>query len=205
MAAVSQKIPNLLGGISQQPDPVKLPGQVRNAVNVYLDPTFGCRKRPATEYIASLATDVPADAKWFPIFRDGNEKYAVAMYTPEGGQFTVRVWELGDGTERTVTMDGAAEDYFIDATYNDLSQVTIADYTLIANKKREVTMSNNNPADPNEVALAVVNQVAYNSTYSIDLDGSGGVEETVATSATKITLSPASWSCLLYTSDAADE
>ena len=29
MAAVSQKISNLLGGVSQQPDPIKLPGQVR--------------------------------------------------------------------------------------------------------------------------------------------------------------------------------
>ena len=60
MAAVSQKIPNLLGGISQQPDPVKLPGQVREAVNVYLDPTFGCRKRPSTEYVGTLASDIPA-------------------------------------------------------------------------------------------------------------------------------------------------
>ena len=49
MAAVSQSIPNLLGGVSQQPDPVKLPGQVREAVNAYLDPTFGCKKRPPTE------------------------------------------------------------------------------------------------------------------------------------------------------------
>ena len=80
MPAVSQKIPNLLGGISQQPDPVKLPGQVREATNVYLDPTFGCRKRPPTEFVATLATDVPAQAKWFPIFRDNNERYAVAMY-----------------------------------------------------------------------------------------------------------------------------
>ena len=51
MAAIEQTIPNLLGGVSQQPDPVKLAGQVRVADNVYLDPTFGCMKRPPTEYV----------------------------------------------------------------------------------------------------------------------------------------------------------
>ena len=74
MAAISQKVPNLLGGVSQQPDPLKLPGQVREANNVYLDPTCGCRKRPGTKYIGQLATDVPEGAKWFPIFRDNNER-----------------------------------------------------------------------------------------------------------------------------------
>ncbi len=81
MAAVSQKIPNLLGGVSQQPDPVKLPGQVREATNVYLDPTFGCRKRPGTLLINTLDEGtIPYDARWFPIFRDNNERYAVCMY-----------------------------------------------------------------------------------------------------------------------------
>ena len=63
MAAISQVIPNLLGGVSQQPDPLKLPGQVREAENVLLDPTFGCRKRPPTQFISKLADDVPADAQ----------------------------------------------------------------------------------------------------------------------------------------------
>ena len=53
MAAISQGINNVLGGISQQPDPVKIPGQVRDAVNVYLDPTFGASKRQGTEFIAN--------------------------------------------------------------------------------------------------------------------------------------------------------
>ena len=51
MAAIEQQIPNMLGGVSQQPDPVKLPGQVREADNVLLDPTFGCMKRPPTQWV----------------------------------------------------------------------------------------------------------------------------------------------------------
>jgi len=52
MASISQKIPNLLGGISQQPDPVKLDFQVNVARNINLDPTFGCKKRPPLKYVA---------------------------------------------------------------------------------------------------------------------------------------------------------
>ena len=193
MPAVSQKIPNLLGGISQQPDPVKLPGQVREATNVYLDPTFGCRKRPPTEFVATLAMDVPAAAKWFPIFRDNNERYAVAMYK-DNGVFVLRVWSLGDGSERTVVLAPGVPDYFADAALSDLSHVTVADYTLISNKNREVTMSTDlSTKSENEDALVVIKQVAYNSTYSIDLDGSSGTEETAIPKATRITVSPGSW------------
>ena len=195
MAAVSQKIPNLLGGISQQPDPVKLPGQVRDAQNVYLDPTFGARKRPPTEFIATLATNVPESAKWFPIFRDNNERYAVAMYTEVAtGEFVVRAWSMNDGVEAPVVINDDAIAYFDGVVLDDISQVTIADYTLIANKGREVTMSKSNvEVSENEEALVTVNQVAYNSTYSIDLDGSNGTIANEVQGATKITVSPGSF------------
>ena len=84
MAAISQIVPNLLGGVSQQPDPLKLPGQVKEAENVLLDPTFGCRKRPPTQFVGELATNVPEGAKWFNIFRNGTERYVSAIYTSSG-------------------------------------------------------------------------------------------------------------------------
>ena len=41
MAAVTQMIPSYLGGVSKQTDKKKLPGQVRECLNAYPDPTFG--------------------------------------------------------------------------------------------------------------------------------------------------------------------
>ena len=182
MAAISQKVPNLLGGISQQPDPIKLPGQVRAADNIYLDPTFGCRKRPGTEFTAALATGIPNEATWFPIFRDNNERYAVCMYRDNTG-FRLRVWDLNDGSERTVTVGASATSYFSDAEYDDVGHLTIADYTLLTNRKKRVTMSSDESQVSDNEALVVVRQVAYNTTYNVDLADA----------------------CLLYTSDAADE
>ena len=174
MAAISQKIPNLLGGVSQQPDPVKLPGQVREAENVYLDPTFGCRKRPGSEFTAQLATGIPNEAKWFPIFRDNNERYAVCLYRDTNG-FRLRVWDLNDGSERTVTISSSAASYFASARYDQVNQLTIADYTLLVNTKTVVSMSSDRSTITDDEALVVVNQVAYNTTYNIDLsDHSAG-------------------------------
>ena len=168
MAAISQKVPNLLGGVSQQPDPLKLPGQVREANNVYLDPTFGCRKRPGTKYIGQLATDVPEGAKWFPIFRDNNERYIVAMYA--NPTFTVRVWDLNDASERNVVVDSRSTNYFSTTTSGfDVNNLSIADYTLLSSTARTAAMGT--ATSPAKVAEAIVtiDQVSYNTAYSIDL------------------------------------
>ncbi len=36
MTTISQRIPNLLLGVSQQPDKLKFPGQVKEATNAFL-------------------------------------------------------------------------------------------------------------------------------------------------------------------------
>ncbi len=194
MAAVSQKIPNLLGGVSQQPDPVKLPGQVRAADNVYLDPTFGCRKRPGSKYINTLATaanPVPADARWFPIFRDNQERYAVAMFSDPA--LTLRVWDLNDGTERTVTISGSASAYFSGANQNTVEQISVADYTLITNTNAKVSMNTDTSAAADKAALVAIDQVAYNTTYNIDLSKDGGSTPNKVYSATAIEVTPGSY------------
>ena len=193
MAAVSQKVPNLLGGVSQQPDPVKLPGQVRAADNVYLDPTFGCRKRPGTEYINTLSSDgtLPADARWFSIFRDNNERYAVALYTDPA--LALKVWDLNDGLERTVTISESATAYFSGATQNTVEQISIADYTLITNTEAEVSMNTDTSAEAEKAALVTIDQVAYNTTYNIDLQKDGDTSTNKVYTATGVEVVPGSY------------
>ncbi len=195
MAAVSQRIPNLLGGVSQQPDPVKLPGQVRVAENVYLDPTFGCRKRPSTQHIARLASDVPSFAKWFPIFRDNNERYAVAIYQLDSNSDPVcRVWDLNNGNEKTVTIADLSKDYLRNSISSDINHLTVADYTLISNSASKVSMSGESSDDPVEEALVVIDQVSYNTTYSIDLrEADTELTQVKVYTATGIEVSPGSY------------
>ena len=46
MTAISQSYPNYLGGLNEQPDELKKPGQLVEALNVIPDPTIGLARRP---------------------------------------------------------------------------------------------------------------------------------------------------------------
>ena len=98
MSTISQRIPNLFLGISQQPDSRKFPGQARDAVNTLPDFALGMLKRPGGEYIESL-TNATTTGRWFSILRDQNEKY-VAQYADN----VFRIWNLTDGSSRAINM-----------------------------------------------------------------------------------------------------
>ena len=51
MTAVSQSYPNYLGGLNEQPDELKKPGQLEEALNVIPDPTIGLTRRPGFEKV----------------------------------------------------------------------------------------------------------------------------------------------------------
>ena len=98
MSTVTQRIPNFLLGISQQPDNRKFPGQLNDSVNAFPDYALGLLKRPGGQFESDLY-GATADGKWFSILRDPQEKY-VAQY--DDNQF--RIWNLTDGSPRAVDM-----------------------------------------------------------------------------------------------------
>ena len=98
MSTITQRIPNLLLGISQQPDNRKFPGQLRDSVNAFPDYALGLLKRPGGQYVTELY-GASSSGKWFSILRDAQEKY-VAQY--DDNKF--RVWSLLDGSSRAVDM-----------------------------------------------------------------------------------------------------
>ena len=98
MSTLTQRIPTLLLGISQQPDNLKFPGQVVDAQNVFPDYALGMLKRPGGKFVAQLK-DASTSGKWFSILRDSGEKY-VAQYDNN----IFRIWGLIDGQPRKVEM-----------------------------------------------------------------------------------------------------
>ncbi len=100
MATVTQSIPALIGGISQQPDELKVPGQVNVAKNVLPDVTHGLLKRPGSQLIASLSDNSTAalnsvdGGKWFHYYRDDDEQYIGQINTSTGD---VNMWRCSDG------------------------------------------------------------------------------------------------------------
>ena len=75
MTSISQIIPNYAtGGISDQPDELKKPGQLRKCVNAYPDLIHGLYRRPGFELLGTLTqihalTIMLIKGTWFPFVR----------------------------------------------------------------------------------------------------------------------------------------
>ena len=100
MTSVTQQIPNYHGGISQQPDELKVPGQVRTAKNVLPDVTHGLLKRPGGRLIGgNLGAFDTADSKWFHYYRDENEQYIGQIQLSDGD---LKMWRCDTGALTTI-------------------------------------------------------------------------------------------------------
>lgn len=181
MASITQRIPNYLGGVSQQIDEMKLPGQVRVCRNCYPEPTFGLIKRPGTEFIAELkdtggsliSPGALDNAEMFSIFRDGTERYLVAILgeNSPASNNAIRVWSLTDGSAKTVNYSGNAKNYLTGGK-GDYDVCTINDYTFITNKTFTVAAKSAPSYTAKLRATVKLNEVEYGAKYSITLDAS---------------------------------
>ena len=168
MAAINQRIPNFLGGVSQQPDFVKFPGQLRTCHNAHPDVTFGLVKRPPGEYVGTL-TGAESGGYWFDIDRDSDKKYIVQVTsTPE-----IKVWDLATGAAQTVNLaSGVTYNYLTrsGAATKPLSVLTINDYTFIANPDVTVGTARTTDSFGSSYGFVTLNTVTYNSEYVVALD-----------------------------------
>ena len=102
MAAINQRIPNFLGGVSQQPDSIKFPGQLRVCDNAVPDVTFGLIKRPAAEFIAKLTNAQSEGGMWYQLQRDDDERFVMQIISSTtASDQQIRVWTLQDITAAT--------------------------------------------------------------------------------------------------------
>ena len=137
MASVTQRIPNYLGGVSKQSDDKKKPGQVKECINAYPEPTFGLIKRPGFKFIHSLdqttgGTDFSGtaldNAKWFYINRDDDETYIGCILSG-----AIHIWNAVSKVKSTVTMQGSSASY-LNTTRDNYSIVTVQDTTIVSSR-----------------------------------------------------------------------
>ncbi len=168
MAAVSQKIPFLVGGVSQQPDSLKLPGQVRECINYLPDPTFGLIKRPGLKFIQRLNNAPTTSGSWFFINKTDEDKLFVSIEL----NGAVKVWDAQSGIQQTVnTPSGTATAYAVHSDPRDIEVLQINDYIFVLNRK--VVVEPNPTAEYAEefFGFVTLNTVGYNTTYTVNLDG----------------------------------
>lgn len=173
MAAVTQSIANYLGGVSQQIDQIKFPGQLRTCINAYPEPTFGLIKRPGGNFVVELkdgsgnviAPGTYDNGKWFSIFRDSVEQYVAVIYGTN-----IRVWSLVDGSPKTVSYGSGATSY-LTGTKDDYDILTINDYTFITNKTVTVTTQAAPSYTYGNRATIRLGSVEYAAKYEVTVNG----------------------------------
>ena len=191
MAAVTQTIRSYLGGVSNQPDDKKLPGQVTEAINAYPDPTFGLTKRPGFKFISeltasstALSTTVLDNSKWFYYNRDDDERYIGCIAPASGSPYgQIYVWNAVTYAECSVSYTGTAREYLgkkesADAIASTLAThfdvLTIRDTTIITNKNRVVTAVAGAAHTDNQVGTVRIHLTEYSAPYAVTIHPSGG-------------------------------
>lgn len=168
MATVTQLIPNLYQGISQQPDEQKLPGQVRNAENVIPDIVDGLSKRPGLEFVKTLAS-VPTDGTWFHYYRDELEGSYVGKVATDG---TVSMWKCSDGSSVSVTVNDNAGTYLAhSAGSNNIQSLTVKDTTFLLNRSvvTEMLASPLSPSNVDNPVYVELKQVQPRRSYALNI------------------------------------
>ena len=100
MALITTDIPNLIGGVSQQPDVMRLISQCEVQENAVGSVVEGLKKRPPTEHIKKVIPTVANDAFVHHVNRDVDEQYFLVI----GGGGTVRAFDMA-GNSKTVNAD----------------------------------------------------------------------------------------------------
>ena len=169
MPNVTQTISNYLGGVSKQPDTKKLPGQLVDCINAYPDPTFGLTKRPGFKFLKGLGNEnIYANAKWFYIHRDNDEKYIGCIKGT-----AIYIWNVTSGVAATITYTSNANtSYLTGTTANDYDVLTVQDTTIITNKTKTVTTQSAPSFTANKVGTVRLRAVTANTTYSVTVNGS---------------------------------
>ena len=161
MSSITQTIPNYVGGMSEQPDQLKVPGQVTNIVNAIPDIVHGLYKRPGAKRIGTAPlTNVQSSGSWFHYYRDETEGSYIGQVATDG---KVRVWSCNDGAEKNVwyhtdnsAYSGGNSDHTSITTYlsasntEDVQALTINDTTFLNNRDTTVATTGTTTGRPHK-------------------------------------------------------
>ena len=184
MPLISDLIPSLLNGVSQQAPTVKDKSQGDLQENGYSDPVRGLKKRPGTQHVAKLSDSSYSSTFIHPIRRSGTETF-IAVFTGTGSTASdlVKIFDASDGTAKTVNILDATDNVITSgSTFNEIktyltdgnpntafTATTVADFTYLVNKNKVVAKSSTVTTARNPEALVYVRGGDYSNVYSIEL------------------------------------
>ena len=178
MPLINKALPNLIGGVSQQPDVQRFEGQCEEQENALSSVVDGLSKRPQTQLVGELLSSaIAANSFVHFINRSDTEKYVVIH---DGS--ALRTFNILTGAECIINVDGT--DY--STGYNissstisylesnnpkaDLKALTVSDTTFIVNTTKTVAEGSEVTSAQNNTGLFYIKQGAA-VPYRIEMSG----------------------------------
>lgn len=175
MTVSSYVVPNLIQGISQQAPEQRRVSQCEDQQNCFNSPKDGVVARPSLDVIKGLTDFDFSDAAFYEILRGGVvEHYLVVIYA--GNE--IKVFNLADGAEATVTIVGSPLGYLDSAPYTTRQGFrfqTIDDYTFILNRSKVMAFTSAVQTTRPPEALVFVKAGGYSQQYTIAIYYSGNL------------------------------
>lgn len=169
MPLVSTTVSNLISGVSQQPAPQRLRTSGQEMINAYPSVVAGLQKRPPTEFIGSLDTDIADnDATAIHVInRDLNERYIVI-----GGSGDLEVYTT-EGVKKSISFPDGKSYLPTSDMWKRLKFVTVADTTFVLNTNKKVSKRDlsDNRDDPTKRASVFIKRAVSSTTYAVYVNG----------------------------------
>jgi|TARA_R100000084_G_scaffold38793_2_gene15566 hypothetical protein len=181
MPLINTSLPNLVQGVSQQPDTMRFEGQCEEQINALSSVSDGLKKRPNTRYVKNLVSSAIADGAFVHfINRDKSERYVTII-----NNNTIQVFDLVAGGY-PVTIGGSSSVSIGSSDYLYLSgskkpidyikALTVGDNTFLLNTDKTVgrlTNTNDKSAALVNKALVFIKQGDFKTRYNITLKEGG--------------------------------
>jgi len=165
MPLISRTISNLIGGVSQQPEVLRLENQASVQSNGFSGVVEGLKKRPPTNYVAKITGSSLSNAYIHTINRDTSERYIVTITSG-----AISVYDI-DGTAKTVVAQTNATNYLTSSSpRTEFKCLTVNDYTYIINTSKTVAMDSATSTAKVEEAIYQVTQGVDAIDYSVTID-----------------------------------
>ena len=182
MPLINTSLPNLIQGVSQQPDATRFSGQCDEQVNFMSSVVDGLTKRNGTRFVQRLgAADLTLSGDSFIHFinRSETERYVLLHNGTK-----LYAYNVLSGDEASIEVDGVVHTggYTTAGTYLDVSAsdetardvlraTTVVDGTFVVNRNKIVGMDDTSRSSAlDKEALIFVKQGDYVKEYSLDIE-----------------------------------
>lgn len=181
MPLITTSVPNLVQGVSQQPDNLRHPGQAESQTNALSSVVDGLTKRPNTDHVKVVGTNALA-SKTHIFNRDGNNQHAF-LFTHNTTNGLLVAKNLANGNDVPVTISTDAQAYLDTATAptSHLSVLSVADYTFVASNQQTVAMDSATSTALANEAIVFIKQGDKDAVYTVTIDGTA-VSDTYSSS-----------------------